>query len=76
MSPEDLNDLRVFALNMGQFLPLLEKKKQNSLNLLLQKFNAGEDVMRELAKVSALSELEGDIKGKLRTFDQYGKENT
>jgi len=76
MSPEELNDLRVFALNMGHFLPLLEKKKQISLNHLLQKFNAGEDTMRELAKMSALSELESEIKGKLRTYDQYGRENT
>jgi len=46
------------------------------MGLLLQKFNAGEEVMRELAKVSALAELEGEIKGKLRTYDQYGRENT
>ena len=75
MTPEEANDLRIFALNMGHFLPLLEKKKQNSLGILLGKFNAGEEVMRELAKVSALAELEAEIKGKLRTFDNYGKEN-
>jgi hypothetical protein len=76
MTAEEANELRIFALNMGHFMPLLERKKMISMATLLQKYNAGEDVMRELAKVSALSELEGEIKGKLRTLEQYGKENT
>lgn len=73
MTPEEANELRIFALNMGHFMPLLEKKKAISLATLLQKFNAGEDTLRELAKVSALSELESEIKGKLRTLDQHGR---
>jgi len=75
MTAEEANELRIFALNMGHFMPLLERKKLNSLSILMQKFNAGEEVMRELAKVSALHELESEIKGKLRTLEQYGKEN-
>lgn len=73
MTHEELNELRIFALNMGHFLPLLEKKKGIAMAVLLQRFNAGEEVMRDLAKVSALTELESEIKGKLRTFESYDK---
>jgi len=74
MTQEEINDLRIFALNMQHFLPLLEKKKSAAFGRLLQQFNAGSDVMRELSRVAALHELETEIKGKLRTLDAQSEE--
>jgi hypothetical protein len=75
MNEREIAELRVFALSMESFLPVLEKRKAAAFGQLLQRFNANEDVIRDLAKVNAINELEMEIRGKLRTFENLSKEN-
>ena len=76
MTDQELAELRVFALSMESFMPVLERRKVAAFGQLLQKFNQNEDVIREVAKLSAINDLEGEIRGKLRTFNEISKEGT
>ena len=73
MTDQELTELRIFALGMQPFLPILEKRKAATLGILIQKFNQNEDIIREAAKLAAMHELEGEIRGKLRTFENLSK---
>jgi len=72
MTPEEINELRIFALSMEPLMRILEKKKGMTTQNLIRKFNQNEDIVREAAKLSALNEFETEIRGKLRTFQELG----
>lgn len=73
MNEQELSELRVFAMSVGPFLTLIEKRKVQAFGALMQKFNQNEDTLREVAKLSAINDLESEIRGRLRTFNELGK---
>lgn len=74
MSEEYAAELRAYAINMQHFVPHLEKKKEYALRALLAKFNANEDVIREIAKLSAITELELEVRRKFTEYENLSKE--
>ena len=74
MNDVERTELRLFAMGAQHLIPLLEKKKEYALGELMQKFTANEGTERALAKLCALHELEADMRGKLRTFENLEQE--
>lgn len=75
MNQEELAELRIFVLGTQHFLPILERRRAAALGQLIQRFNQNEDVIRDVAKLSAMHELEAEIRGKIRTFEQLSRGN-
>lgn len=73
MTEQELAELRVYALSMQHFEPILLKRQKVAVDNLIRKFNEGGDVTREAAKIAALDGILKEVESKLRKFEALSK---
>jgi hypothetical protein len=76
MTPDKLNEYRIFHLSASTFLPLVEKMHESAYDKLMADFREGEvELVAQVAKCESLHALKEEILTKANLYEKYSEKS-